>query len=462
MNNSDRGEFGQSWMEVFNEAAIRPSDHVWHQINASLANDEASGYKKRLLFFKLLAAASVVFAIGVGIYSGYMNLGDKGVEPVVSETQIVNEPPEISEDKLIPLVADSESEEEMTKPEIITQELNDPVFIVKEETDQSFSESPVMESIGMQNISRLASIAWEPDVSEPGTRKYITYKQDYLFLETDELDVEKEPVLWAGVNFSAGVFNPNVEYGSGGRSFSPFGFLGGMKDEASYGDAVPSDQYGNMMATDVDQESTIYSQTNNQRDYQADQALAYSVNLGYRLGRRWILESGLGYSYNKSTTTSNSYFSDPVSQRKVPDLYAAEYTTPDLNTVNYVSEGYEIFNTFEFVTVPIDVGYLLVNRKFNVILKTGISSNIFLQNTIGNQDIGFDDIQLNNSDGTPYRDVYLNGKFSTQLSYTIYKRYHLSLEPGYRFALNSMTGNNTDFVSYPSSFMISTGLWYSF
>jgi len=91
-----------------------------------------------------------------------------------------------------------------------------------------------------------------------------------------------------------------------------------------------------------------------------------------------------------------------------------------------------------------------------------MSSNIFIQNTIGNQDIGFDDIKVDKSEDIPYRSVYLNGKLSTQLTYTLFKRYHLSLEPGYRFALNSMTGSNTEFVSYPSSFMISTGLWYSF
>ena len=67
MNKSDRGEFEKSWMKAFDEAEIRPSDQVWLQINTKLANDEATGYKKRLLFFKLLAAASLVFAIGLGI-----------------------------------------------------------------------------------------------------------------------------------------------------------------------------------------------------------------------------------------------------------------------------------------------------------------------------------------------------------------------------------------------------------
>jgi len=461
MNNTDRGDFERSWMEVFDEAAIRPSDQVWHQINASLANDEASGYRKRLLFFKLLAAASVVFAIGVGIYSGYMNLGDKGSAPVASETRVLDETPAESEDKFIPLVADSESEDEITKPEIEVPEINDPILIAEDKTDQELVQLPVVESPEMQDIDMLASAEWEPGFTEPGVRKYITYKQDYLYMEPEEVIEQKDPVLWAGVNFSAGVFNPNVEYGASSKNFSPFGFLGGMSDEAAFDAVPPSGQDDNMMATDMDRES-VYSPTINQRDYQADQARAYSVNLGYRMGKRWILESGLGYSYNKSATSSNSYLSDPLSQSKVPDLYADVYGTAELNQVNYVSEGYKIYNTFEYVTVPIDVGYLLVNRRINVILKTGMSSNIFIQNTIGNQDIGFDDIKVDKSEDIPYRSVYLNGKLSTQLTYTLFKRYHLSLEPGYRFALNSMTGSNTEFVSYPSSFMISTGLWYSF
>jgi len=153
------------------------------------------------------------------------------------------------------------------------------------------------------------------------------------------------------------------------------------------------------------------------------------------MGKRWILESGLGYSYNKSATSSNSYLSDPLSQSKVPDLYADVYGTAELNQVNYVSEGYKIYNTFEYVTVPIDVGYLLVNRRINVILKTGMSSNIFIQNTIGNQDIGFDDIKVDKSEDIPYRSVYLNGKLSTQLTYTLFKTCNSTLispEPGTR------------------------------
>ena len=83
MNKSDKEDFENRWMEVFDSAEIRPSDHVWHKINASLANREASGFKKRLLFFKLLAAASLVFAIGIGFYSVFTNMNNKEVDMMV-------------------------------------------------------------------------------------------------------------------------------------------------------------------------------------------------------------------------------------------------------------------------------------------------------------------------------------------------------------------------------------------
>ena len=139
-----------------------------------------------------------------------------------------------------------------------------------------------------------------------------------------------------------------------------------------------------------------------------------------------------------------------------------EYVAEDFNQVNYLSEDFTVYNTFQFISVPLDVGYLLINGRFNMLLKTGISTNIFLQNTIENRNVGISKIRLDNSEETPFRSVYMNGKLSTQLTYTLFKRYHISLEPGYNFALNSMTVDNSRFNSYPSSFMISTGIWYSF
>ncbi|MFC2123882.1 hypothetical protein ACFLU5_03640 [Bacteroidota bacterium] len=466
MNKSGRGEFEQSWMEVFDVAKVRPSDQVWYQINATLANNEASGYKKSLLFFKLLAAASVVFAIGVGIYSGYLNLQNKSTETSIADSEPVEEIQNIPRDTKTPIVVDSESEKEDFKDNIVTDDASLPLFvaeIAEDENTLELSEINVLEISDQKELNKISDIAWNPDISEPGIRKYIRYMPDYLYLEEAEVIEEEEPAFWAGVNFSAGVFNPNVEYGASSRNFSPLSFLKGQADEAMGAGPPASDQPDDMEAVIADERLSNYEVAGyEQSDYQADQALAYSFNLGYRLGHKWMLESGIAYRYNKASTITYSYFSDPVNENRIPNTYALEYTTQDLNQVNYSTEGYKVYNTFEYLAVPLDVGYLLINGKFNMLLKTGVSTNIFLQNTIESQDVGFDQIQLDNSEETPFRDIYLNGKLSTQLTYTLFKRYHISLEPGYRFALNSMTTDISRFSSYPSSFMISTGIWYSF
>ena len=465
MNKPDRGEFERSWMKVFDEAEIRPSDQVWLQISATLANDEATGYKKRLLFFKLLAAASLVFAVGIGIYSGYLNLQNKTAETTIVDSEIIEEFQSDSPDVQNPLLADKKSDDEAFIPEITTDEASIPVLLSEEnvnETALQLTEADEYEVIEEEALIMLSSIPWSPDYSEPSIRKYIRYMPDYFVDEVD-IKVDKEPAFWAGINFSAGVFNPNVQYGSGGRGFSPLSFLGGQADAAPGASPSSIDQSDGTIATLAENRSSNYAVVGyDENDFEADQALAYSVNLGYRLGQRWVIESGLGYRYDKASTITNSYFSDPVSNNRIPNMYVLEYEKQDLNQVNYLSESYKVYNTFEFITIPVDVGYLMIDGKFNLLLKTGVSTNIFLQNTIENQDVGFDKIQLDNNEETPFRNVYLNGKFSTQLSYMIFERYHVSLEPSYRFALNSMTEDNSRITSYPSSFMISTGFWYSF
>src|SRR3990170_2255186 len=71
MNDMERRKFEDSFQEAFKDAEVSPSDNVWTNIELDLERAEGGKMKRRLFFFKTLAAASITFAVfmtGIGYY----------------------------------------------------------------------------------------------------------------------------------------------------------------------------------------------------------------------------------------------------------------------------------------------------------------------------------------------------------------------------------------------------------
>ncbi|HKZ39039.1 MAG TPA: hypothetical protein VJ184_15355, partial [Chryseolinea sp.] len=67
----ERRKFEDSFQEAFKDAEVSPSDNVWTNIELDLERAEGGKMKRRLFFFKTLAAASIAFAVfmtGIGYY----------------------------------------------------------------------------------------------------------------------------------------------------------------------------------------------------------------------------------------------------------------------------------------------------------------------------------------------------------------------------------------------------------
>ena len=67
----ERRKFEDSFKQAFDGAEVNTSDNVWTGIELELEKAEGDKTKRRLLFYKLLAAASVTFALcvaGIGYY----------------------------------------------------------------------------------------------------------------------------------------------------------------------------------------------------------------------------------------------------------------------------------------------------------------------------------------------------------------------------------------------------------
>ena len=71
MNDMERRKFEDSFQDAFRDAEASPSENVWTNIELDLEKADGDKMKRRLVFFKTLAAASIVFAMcvaGIGYY----------------------------------------------------------------------------------------------------------------------------------------------------------------------------------------------------------------------------------------------------------------------------------------------------------------------------------------------------------------------------------------------------------
>jgi len=103
MNDMERRKFEDSFREAFKDAEVNPSENVWTNIELDLEKAEGDKMKRRLVFFKTLAAASVTFAMVVaGV--GYFMMSDKDTNKNLAQSdskvrteQIVTPNPTTSE-----------------------------------------------------------------------------------------------------------------------------------------------------------------------------------------------------------------------------------------------------------------------------------------------------------------------------------------------------------------------------
>ena len=472
--------FEKQWREEFQEAERAPAASVWDKIDANLAGGLVDRYKRKLFYYKIAVAASVFFALLFGSYSLYTVIRDTGSSQLVQV-------PQSDEDEL---------SQQLNMTDMINQEASNGSAITSTQESgtegervsapegKADSDSPAVQNVMMGTDKRSAEVIRNgrtiPDnqadhyalnIEELSThfnipdtkpdRKYFLEKKlnpydqpTILALEDDEEKIDTKR-LWAGINVSSGFFDPNISYGG------PDNLLA---------DASPN-TFGSVeriYSTNSDikeQSNSIMSYKPEESSYKSDYSISYGVEFGYKFSKRFVILGGMDYQHNYGSTSVNTYVESTGTHTKYANhAIVIERASPEsgLDTYSELGSEVELNSIFEFVTIPVNIGYYIIDRKFKWMMTAGLSTDIFIRNSISDSQNIFDEIQYKTGESSPYNPLYFNGKVGTMLHYKFLRNYQISLEPSFRLGLTDLTKENATFSSRPSSFLVTAGISYVF
>lgn len=243
---------------------------------------------------------------------------------------------------------------------------------------------------------------------------------------------EKASKLWAGLSFGPGSFDPNYHQQTA--------------ETQLVAAAAPNARSSFIVKEDSNPGSSV----------------ALGMDVGMNLGTRWRVASGLQYFNSSVDANTNA-----VAEASNTPVYNS-FSSYDLSANRGVNSGRYIFapdtdlqSTFEFLSVPLEAGYVVLDRKVQVVLNAGVGTNIFIKNNIQDKQNNLADVTITPGASAPFKTVYFNGLMGAEILYGIGDQFNISLKPQYRTALNDFTKSNSEFSSRPNAFGVSLGLQYN-
>jgi hypothetical protein len=189
---------------------------------------------------------------------------------------------------------------------------------------------------------------------------------------------------------------------------------------------------------------------------------SYTVGLsmGTRLSKRWVVQGGVNYMTQSSDYTSNAVGASS-------DF--ASFSAPSVNSMMSEADNrilstapYTINSSLQFVSIPLQAGYMVVNKRFGIQLNGGVSTDMFLQNTLTPESDNVSKTTQGSGSESPYRTFNFSGLVGTEFSYKFGQHYRLALNPGIRYPFNSIYKSDQPITAMPLTFDVGLRFRYIF
>ncbi|MCH7973943.1 MAG: hypothetical protein IH949_08665 [Bacteroidetes bacterium] len=129
------------------------------------------------------------------------------------------------------------------------------------------------------------------------------------------------------------------------------------------GTGTVNSEPGSIFGVAASQNEALSAQDRSQQMNTESNAVSYAIgiNVGKKIAPRWILQTGLQYTVQSADATTNAFYEDANNQTKTPVLYA-ESAGDFIGDLDY-SSTIDLTNSFELLTIPVQIGYLIVDKK---------------------------------------------------------------------------------------------------
>lgn len=211
-----------------------------------------------------------------------------------------------------------------------------------------------------------------------------------------------------------------------------------------------------------------FASTNASKEMQAKgSTYSVGVNMGTRLSERWVLQGGVNYLTQASDYTQSGLMpGDPSNNNMLKAPYnfyqdAFMSSESDIRQAVVDTPPYNVNNSVRYLSVPMQAGYMLVNRDFGLQLNAGVSTDLLLQNNISTSAVVDGQAVDADFEGSAYRQVNLSGLMGTEVSYRFGRRYRIALNPGMRYPFTNIYKSD-DFRATRLSFDVGLRFRYIF
>ena len=475
----ERQGFDDQWKKAFEDAEVSPSEMVWTNIAHDL--EKAGNVNRKLWFYKLVAAASIFFALAAGATGFYLfqqnemlvsrqeqmdaqRIADvKQMQQLTAmyqatvasrQSDAVETPHEIESSALTHRTTRSRTERssaqyKMNQPSVQYVQNSNDANTTKQTAEVSQSQSPDQLVITGDANPSVAERAIESSMQAFSPSN--AYKDDEKenSANQDEVVAQLLEKLQQRENELRDAESKNKRVSTHENVWSSIGFAAGSFNTRGNSGISPTSQNQALYARDVASHETSLEAK--------ECVISYSVGFSFVKNRatRWVVQSGINYLRQSSNYTAETAFGNAQYQEFKPEsineygkLNQGFMANSDTRIVK--TAPYTVNNNVRYLSVPVQAGYLIINTRLGLQVNAGVSTDLFLQNTKSangenvqkiDQEIGDDDV--------PYKTMNFSGLLGSELSYRFGSRYRLALNPGLRYPFSSIYKSGLGVKSAP-------------
>lgn len=474
MKESENPKFEESWKDAFADAEASPSENVWTNIDLQLSRAESGDMKRRVVFYQRLAAASVIFALALGSMGVWYWAKDGGKEiastdmvdkknnGVTDNENAIKENGKLIEENLKSQIADESVGKGNEGVQFSKDSLKNQIISSKEKNTASVDYGKGKETTNHK--SEAESLIGRKNQINNSTDQFnqvaIGQKPDDVNYLGDNLKEKSNESAWRNVVLTSNGL-PEAEAKPKGKPVEEIEALKKSsrttvakedtkkkksEDEnwwASVGGSAGSyntQASGSSFGSQAFQNSSVANLPSAPISNRASVGTSFSFGMtfGKKVAQRWVVLSGVNYLSQSIGYNSNIAVVDASNQAKA---YTAELADASANVTS--TSPYTINSVSEFVSIPLQAGYLIVDRKIGLQLNTGIATDFFIKNTLTDESGKFSSYSESAGNNSYYRTLNWTGLLGTELSYKVAKHYRVSLVPGLRYSFNSVLKSST-------------------